>query len=80
MLNNLDLSTFSRLLITLALLLQLFHLKKNTQIYSPSFFIYAVASYIMAYEYYKIDKKYTSRVNFKIFNSTVLLLIAIMTM
>ena len=79
MLNNLDLATFSRLLITLALLLQLLHLRKNKQVYSPAFFIYSFASYMMAYEYYKMDKKYTSRVNFKIFNSTVLLLIAIMS-
>lgn len=80
MLNYLELATISRLLITLAFLLQLFHLRKNKQIYSPSFFIYSFASYMMAYEYYKMDKKYTSRVNFKIFNSTVILLIAIMAM
>ena len=76
----LNLDTFARLLISFSLLLQILNLRKTKLIYSPSFFMYSFASYIMAYEYYKTDKKYSSRVNFKIFNSTLILLIAILSM
>lgn len=78
--NNLDLATLSRILITIALLLQLLHLRKNKTIYYPTFIIFSFASYIMSYEYYKADREYSSRVLFKIFNSTILLLIGILSM
>lgn len=80
MLNNLNLETFSRILISIALVLQLFNLKKNKFIYSPSFLILSLGSYMMAYKYYKINTKYTSRVIFKLFNATILLLISIFSM
>jgi hypothetical protein len=55
-------------------------LTKNKFICSTAFFMYAFASYLMAYNYYINDnKQLTERVSFKIFNSTLLLLIAIMS-
>ena len=75
----LNMDTLARLFITMAILSQLFHLRKNKQIYSPAFFLYALGSYIMTYEYYKMDRMYSNRVLFKLFNSTMLLLIAVMS-
>ena len=74
-----ELSTISRILITIALLMQLFQLRTSNRINSNAFFIYSFGAYMMAYDYYQEDKKYSKRVLFKIFNSTVLLLIAIIS-
>jgi hypothetical protein len=73
-----DLSMISRVLITIAILSQLFHLRKNKQIVPSAFLLYSFASYMMAYEYYKMDREMSSRFLFKMFNSTALLLIGIM--
>lgn len=76
-----NIATLSRVLISGALLLQLYMLTKNKYICSTAFFIWAFASYLMAYDYYKKDnKKFSQRVSFKIFNSTLLVLIAILAM
>jgi 4-hydroxybenzoate polyprenyltransferase len=73
-----SLETTSRILITLAILLQLFMLRTSKRLCSTSFFIWSVASYMMTYDYYtKDNKQFTQRVSFKLFNSTMLLLIAI---
>ena len=77
---NLDLGTFVRIMITFALLLQLNHLRTNKKIFPLTFILWSLASYIISYEYYKQDGKYTSRIYFKIFNSTLILLIAIMAL
>jgi hypothetical protein len=73
-----DLSMISRVLITIAILSQLFHLRKNKQIVPSAFFLYSFASFMMAYEYYKMDGDMSTRFLFKMFNSTALLLIGIM--
>jgi len=77
-----QLGLLARFIITIALLSQLFHLVMvNKQIYSNAFFLYAIGSYMMAYNYYMEDmKQMTYRVMFKIFNSTVIALIAILSM
>ena len=75
----LSMDTLARLFITLALLSQLFHLRKSKQIYSPAFFLYAIGAYMMTYEYYKMDGRYSNRVMIKIFNSTLILIIALMS-
>ena len=74
---KIDLATISRVFITIAILMQLYTLTSSKKISSNAFFIYAIASYMMAYDYYIKDKKYTKRVIAKILNSTLLLLIAI---
>jgi hypothetical protein len=72
-----DLEIISRLLITIGILSQLIHLLYvNKKLFAPSFFIYALGSYIMTYSYYISDRMYSSRVLFKILNSTLLLLIS----
>ena len=76
---DLDLGTFVRVMITFALLLQLNHLRTSKRVYPLTFMLWALASYIMSYEYYKQDGKYTSRVYFKIFNATLILLIGFMS-
>jgi len=75
-----ELQHISRVLITIAILAQLIHvIYVNKQIYVPTFIMYAIGSYIMAYCYYKEDNlNMTSRVQFKIFNSTALLLIGLL--
>lgn len=77
-----QISLIARIIVTLALFSQLIHLIiVNKQICSNSFLLYAVGSYLMAYNYYMEDmKKITTRVMFKIFNSTVILLIGILSM
>ncbi len=72
-----EISMISRVLITIAILMQLFQLRTNNRVNSNAFFIYSFASYMMAYDYYQKDRQYTQRVLFKTFNSTMLLLIAI---
>jgi hypothetical protein len=74
-----SLDTLARLFITIAILSQLFHLRKSKQVYSPAFFLYSFGSYMMAYDYYRMDGRYSTRVMFKLFNSTMLLLIALMS-
>ena len=75
---NSSIETISRILITIAILLQLYGLRTSKRINSTSFFMWAIGSYMMTYDYYlKDNKQYTQRVSFKIFNSTMLLLIAI---
>ena len=75
---NSKIETISRILITIAILLQLFMLRTSKRLCSNAFFIWAIASYMMTYDYYMKDNKQLSqRVSFKIFNSTMLLLIAI---
>jgi hypothetical protein len=72
--------TISRTLITIAILMQLFYAQKNKRICSSAFFIWSFGAYMMAYDYYiKDNMQYTERVMFKLFNSTVLLLIAVFT-
>lgn len=72
------LETMSRILITIAILLQLFMLRTSKRLCSTSFFIWSIASYMMAYDYYiKDNKQFKQRTSFKLFNSTMLLLIAI---
>jgi hypothetical protein len=75
-----DLQVISRIMITVAIFSQLIHvIYVNKQIYVPTFIIYAIGSYIMAYCYYTEDNfKFTYRTLFKIFNSTVLLLIGLL--
>lgn len=77
-----QLAIIARIIITLALFSQLVHLiTVNKQIYSNAFLFYAVGSYIMAYNYYMEDmNQLSTRVMFKIFNSTVILLIGILSM
>jgi hypothetical protein len=77
-----ELSLISRFIITLALFSQLIHvITVNKQIYSNAFIVYAIGSYIMAYNYYLEDtKQITYRVMFKLFNSTVILLIGVLSM
>ena len=77
-----QLGLIARFIVTVALLSQLFHLiMVNKQIYSNAFLLYAVGSYIMAYNYYMEDMgQMTYRVMFKIFNSTVIALIGILSM
>ena len=77
-----QLGLIARFIVTVALLSQLFHLiMVNKQIYSNAFLLYALGSYIMAYNYYMEDMgQMTYRVMFKIFNSTVIALIAILSM
>ena len=71
------LETISRILVTLAILLQLFMLRTSKRVCSTSFFMWSGASYMMAYDYYtKDNKQFSQRVSFKLFNSTMLLLIA----
>jgi hypothetical protein len=72
----------ARIIITGALFSQLLHIiYVNKQIYAPAFIIYAIASYMMAYQYYKDDKFImTSRLKFKLFNSTILMLIGLLSM
>ena len=74
-----ELQHISRILITIAILGQLIHvIYVNKQIYVPTFIIYSIGSYIMSYSYYREDNfNITSRVKFKIFNSTILLLIGL---
>ena len=75
-----DLQTISRCLITVAIFVQLLHvIYVNKQIHVPAFILYSIGSFIMSYSYYKADNfTMTSRVKFKIFNSTILLLIALL--
>jgi len=73
-----SLETISRILVTVAILLQLYTLRTSKRVCSTSFFIWSIASYMMAYDYYtKDNKQFSQRVSFKLFNSTMLLLIAI---
>ena len=65
-------------MVTIAILMQLYQLRSSKRVSSFAFFIYAIAAYMMAYDYFmKDNKQFTQRVSFKIFNSTMLLLIAI---
>ena len=70
----------SRVTVISALLIQLFHLKINKLIYPPTFFIYSVGISIMWYEYYKIDKKLSERVIFKLLTILISLFIGIFSM
>jgi len=71
-----DMATVARVMITSALLMQLMHLmQKNKTIYSPAFLVYSLGSYLMTYNYYTADGEFSSRVLFKLVNSTVLFLI-----
>lgn len=64
-------------MISAALLMQLMHLmQKNKTIYSPAFLVYSLGSYLMAYNYYTIDGEFSSRVLFKLVNSTFLFFIS----
>jgi hypothetical protein len=75
-----EFSTISRTLITIAILMQLFKLRTSKNVSSNAFFIYSFASYMMVYDYYQKDRQFTERVLFKMFNSTMLLLVAIFSM
>ncbi len=75
-----EFSTISRTLITIAILMQLFKLRTSKNVSSNAFFIYSFASYTMVYDYYQKDRQFTERVLFKMFNSTMLLLVAIFSM
>ena len=75
-----ELSGICRILITIAILMQLFKLRTSKNISSNAFFIYSFASYMMAYDYYQKDRQFSERVLFKMFNSTMLLLVAIFSM
>ena len=71
-----DMATVARVMVTAALLMQLMHLmQKNKTIYSPAFLVYSLGAYLMTYNYYTVDGEFSSRVLFKLFNSTVLFLI-----
>ena len=80
--NMLFLENLARGLITFSLLLQLFSMvnKKNIKINGYAFVTYALSSFLMAYAYKTKDMYFTNRVLFKIFNSTVLLLIGILAL
>jgi hypothetical protein len=70
----------SRFVITIAIFAQLIHvIYVNKQIYVPTFILYAMSNYIMAYCYYEEDNfKITHRILLKLFNSTVLLFIGLL--
>ncbi len=72
----------ARIIVTLSLLSQLWHvIKVNKQIFPIAFICYSFGSYLMAYNYYLSDmNNLTNRVMFKLFNSTVILLIGLLTM
>ena len=71
-----DMANLSRVMVTTALIMQFMHLiQKNKTIYSPAFLIYSLGAYIMTYEYYIMDHEFSSRVLFKLVNSTILFLI-----
>ena len=77
---NMNMTNVAKSLITIAILMQLYQLRTNKNISSNAFFIYAFASYMMTYNYYMEDnKQYSERAIIKIFNSTMLLLIAIIS-
>jgi hypothetical protein len=77
---NSKIETISRILITIAILMQLFMLRTSKRLCSTSFFIWSIASYMMTYDYYtKDNKQFSQRVSFKLLNSTMLLLIAILS-
>lgn len=75
-----QLQLISRIVISIAIFAQLIHvIYVNKQIYVPTFILYAMGSYIMTYCYYTEDNfKITHRILFKLFNSTVLLLIGLL--
>jgi hypothetical protein len=75
-----DLQVISRIMITVAIFSQLIHvIYVNKQIYVPTFILYAMSNYIMAYCYYEEDNfKITHRILLKLFNSTVLLFIGLL--
>ena len=77
---NIDLEIFGKFIYVIALLLQLNHLRTSKRILPLTFILLAIAGYIIAYEYYKRDGKYTTRVYIRIFNATVILLIGLMSM
>lgn len=78
MTSMLDLALLARILISAALLLQLASLRHSKRVNPAAFLLYALASYLMASQYYQADgQRLTSRVLFKIVNSTLLLLIAL---
>jgi len=71
-----DIATVARVIVSAALLMQLMHLmQKNKTIYSPAFLVYSLGAYLMTYNYYTVDGEFSSRVLFKLFNSTFLFLI-----
>lgn len=70
-------ATVSRLIIAAALLLQIWHLQKNKQIYPPTFFLFSLGAFLMAYDYYRIDRIVTNRILFKIINASLLLCVGI---
>lgn len=71
-----DIANVSRVMITAALLMQLMHLMhKNKTIYSPAVIVYFIGTFIITYDYYTIDRGFSSRVLFRMFNGTLLLLI-----
>jgi len=75
-----NMTNVAKSLITIAILMQLYQLRTNKNISSNAFFIYALGSYMMAYNYYmEYNKQYTDRVLFRVFNSTMLLSIAILS-
>lgn len=70
----------ARMIITSALLLQLYKLTKSKSVCPIAFFMWSAGAYLMAYDYYINDgSRFTERVTFKIFNATVLLAIAMMS-
>ena len=77
---NTSIETLSRILISIALLMQLFTLRSSNRINSNAFFVWALGSYMRTYDYYmKDNKKITQRVSIKLFNSSLVLLIAILS-
>lgn len=77
---NIDLEIFGKFIYVTALLLQLNHLRSSNTIFPLTFILLAISSYIVSYEYYKRDRKYTTRVYLRIFTATVILLIGLMSM
>ena len=78
-----DIATVSRILITLAIFLQVGTMiyYKSKVINPISFFLYAIGSLLMCYSYYQQDgKKLTQRTYFKLVNSIGLLAIAVLAL
>ena len=75
-------STISRILIAIAFIFQIVTMvSQKTRLINPyAFFLYAIAAYMMSYVYYKEDNKMTQRTYFKIFNSTLIVVIAILAL
>lgn len=76
------LENISRWLITFSLLLQLYSMvnNKNIKVNGYAFIMYALGAFIMTYSYKAKDMYLSSRVKFKLFNSTILLFIGILAL